>query len=107
MDEVAKGKVTGEEERYSHTDLVDFQGNLDGAKTAYAELRPIVAARKPELATTLDTRFADLQHLLSTHEQGSTFKSYTALKRDEVRALAARVDAVAEPLSGVTAIVLR
>ena len=47
MDEVAKGKVTGEEERYSHTDLVDFQGNLDGAKTAYAELRPIVAARKP------------------------------------------------------------
>ena len=107
MDEVAKGKVTGEEERYSHTDLVDFQGNLDGAKTAYAELRPIVAARKPALATTLDTRFADLQDLLSTHEQGSTFKPYTALKRDEVRALAARVDAVAEPLSGVTAVVLR
>ncbi len=58
MDEVAKGKVTGEEERYSHTDLVDFQGNLDGAKTAYAELRPILATRDPALAKTLDTRFA-------------------------------------------------
>ena len=45
----------------------DFQGNLDGAKTAYAELRPIVVARDPALATTLDERFATLQTLLSTH----------------------------------------
>jgi iron uptake system component EfeO len=32
LDEVATGKITGEEEAFSHTDLVDFQANLDGAK---------------------------------------------------------------------------
>ena len=107
MDEVAKGKVTGEEERYSHTDLFDFQGNLDGAKTAYAELRPIVVARDPELARPLDERFATLQALLSTHATKHGFKLYTELTRAEIRALAARVDAVAEPLSRVTAVVLK
>jgi iron uptake system component EfeO len=107
LDEVAKGKVTGEEERYSHTDLFDFQGNLDGAKTAYAELRPIVVARDPVFAKLLDDRFATLQTLLSTHATKDGFKLYTDLTRAEIRALAARVDAVAEPLSRVTAVVLK
>ena len=108
MDEVAKGKVTGEEERYSHTDLVDFQGNLDGAKTAYAELRPIVADARARRWRRPSTRASPtLQRLLSTHASGTAFKPYTALDRAEVRALAARVDAVAEPLSRVTAVVLR
>ena len=31
MEEVAATKVSGEEDRYSHTDLWDFQGNVDGA----------------------------------------------------------------------------
>ncbi len=43
LDEVATGKITGEEEAFSHTDLVDFQANLDGAKKAYDVLRPLVS----------------------------------------------------------------
>ena len=31
MNEVASSKITGEEDRYSHTDLWDFQANVDGA----------------------------------------------------------------------------
>jgi high-affinity iron transporter len=106
LDEVAKTKVTGEEERYSHIDLVDFRGNLDGAKYAYAELRPLVVARQPALARTLDTRFTALERQLTAHARGGTFVSYTSLSRSEVRGLSARVDAVAEPLSRVTAVVL-
>ena len=30
LDEVATGKITGEEERYCHTDLWDFEANLAG-----------------------------------------------------------------------------
>jgi high-affinity iron transporter len=107
LDEVSRTKVTGEEERYSHIDLVDFQGNLDGAKTAYAELRPVVLARRPALAQTLDTRFAALDRRLARHAHGSGFVSYTSLSRDDVRGLSTRVDAVAEPLSQVSAVVLR
>ena len=40
LDEVAHSKITGEEDRYSHTDLSDIQGNLDGARKAFELLRP-------------------------------------------------------------------
>ena len=39
MDEVATGKVTGEEEAWSHTDLWDFNANLQGSQTAVASVR--------------------------------------------------------------------
>ena len=58
LDEVATGKVTGEEEAWSHTDLWDFQANVDGAHEAFAALQPIVAVKDPELAATLTARFA-------------------------------------------------
>ena len=32
LNEIASSKITGEEERYSHTDLADFQANLDGGQ---------------------------------------------------------------------------
>ena len=38
LDEVATGKVTGEEEIWSHTDLWDFQANVDGARIAFEVL---------------------------------------------------------------------
>ena len=31
LEEVAATQISGEEDRYSHTDLYDFQGNIDGA----------------------------------------------------------------------------
>ena len=50
LDEVATGKVTGEEERYSHTDLVDFEANVEGAQKAYELLKPVAAENDPALA---------------------------------------------------------
>ena len=35
LEEVATGKVTGEEEIWSHTDLWDFQANVDGARVGF------------------------------------------------------------------------
>ena len=35
LDEVATGKVTGEEEYWSRTDLWDFQANVDGARVGF------------------------------------------------------------------------
>src|SRR6266508_6335418 len=40
LDEVATGKITGEEDTFSHTDLWDFAANVDGSKAAVAALRP-------------------------------------------------------------------
>src|SRR5262249_20812679 len=42
LDEVATGKITGEEDRYSHTDLWDFAANVEGSKAAISALRPVL-----------------------------------------------------------------
>jgi iron uptake system component EfeO len=99
LDEVANGKITGEEEIWSHTDLWDFQANLDGAKKGYDLLRDVAMDKDAELAATLDERFKAIQDLLDTHRQGEGFVLYTALSEDAVRALSDAVDALSEPLS--------
>ncbi|KRE37817.1 PbrT family lead (Pb2+) uptake porter [Janibacter sp. Soil728] len=107
LEEVATGKVTGEEEIWSHTDLWDFQANVDGAKVGYDGVRPILVAKgDKELATQLDTRFAALQKLLDQHKEGDGFVSYTDLTKDEVKALSDAVNALSEPLSKLTAAVV-
>ncbi len=106
LDEVATGKITGEEETWSHTDLWDFQANLEGAKVMYAGLRPVVQKREPELAATLDEQFDSVQKKLDKHREGDGFVYYTDLTPAQVKELAEAVDALAEPLSRLTTTVL-
>lgn len=106
LDEVATGKITGEEEIWSHTDLWDFQANLEGATVMYAGLRPVVERNDADLAATLDEEFAAVQALLERHRLGDGFVLYTDLAPEQVKELAAAVDALGEPLSRLTAAVL-
>jgi iron uptake system component EfeO len=111
LDEVAKFKVTGEEERYSRVDLVDVAGNVDGAKSVCSALRPALQHRNPRLVATLDKRFAALTTLLSSHQAktgergyipGSPYVSYDALTQDQIKALAVEVDSISEPLGQIS-----
>ncbi|WP_199286717.1 EfeM/EfeO family lipoprotein [Nocardioides houyundeii] len=106
LEEVATGKVTGEEEIWSHTDLWDFAANVDGARVAYEGVQPIVEAKDPELATTLTERFAALQELLEAQRTSDGFTFYDDLTKSEVRELSNAVNALSEPLSRLTAAVL-
>jgi len=106
LEEVATGKVTGEEEYWSRTDLWDFQANVDGARVGYEGVRPILEQKDPDLAKTLDSRFDELQTLLDAQRVGDGFTLYDELTTDEVKALADAVNALSEPLSRLTAAVL-
>jgi iron uptake system component EfeO len=106
LDEVATGKVTGEEEIWSHTDLYDFQANVDGAEVAFEGLQPVLAQKDHELEEELEHRFAALQALLARHRVGkSGFVGYDTLSDAEVRRLSDAVNALSEPLSRLTAAV--
>jgi iron uptake system component EfeO len=105
LDEVATGKVTGEEEIWSHTDLWDFQANIDGARTAFESLRPALERKDPALAVDLDERFTALQSELSKHVRGDGFVYYDELTDEQIQQLASQVDALGEPLSRLTAAV--
>ncbi|GAA5227921.1 iron uptake system protein EfeO [Paeniglutamicibacter antarcticus] len=107
LDEVATGKVTGEEEIWSHTDLWDFQANVDGARIAYEDLKPLLADSDQELDATLQKNFDSLQKLLDQHKKGDGFVFYDELDEAQVQELSTAVDALAEPLSKLTAAVVK
>ncbi len=79
LDEVATGKVTGEEEIWSHTDLWDFQANVDGARIAFESLKPVLQRKDPALAEALEAKFAALQAGLKQHTTGEGFAYYNEL----------------------------
>ena len=106
LDEVATGKVTGEEEARSHTDLWDFQANVDGARLAYQALRPIVLVKDKELADTLDGEFAAIQAELDAYKSADGFQYYDQLTPEQVKQLADAVNALSEPLSKLTSVVV-
>jgi iron uptake system component EfeO len=106
LEEVALGKVTGEEEYWSHTDLWDFQANVDGARVGYEGVKPILEVKDPELATELDARFEALQALLDAQRADDGFTTYDQLTPDQVKQLSDAVNALSEPLSKLTAAVL-
>jgi iron uptake system component EfeO len=99
LDEVATGKVTGEEEAFSHTDLVDFKGNVDGAQKVFELLKPVVQEKDADLSKTLDEEFAKIEVLLKKYEKGDGYVSYTSLGKTQVKELGDGVNALGEPLS--------
>ncbi|MFI6347109.1 iron uptake system protein EfeO [Streptomyces sp. NPDC050560] len=111
LDEVATGKVTGEEDRYSHTDLVDFKANVEGAQKAYELLRPVASGHDAALTKELDGRFATLNKLLDGYRTGGGADSYEFTRYDKVskadrKDLSDAVNALAEPLSKLAAAVV-
>ncbi|MDX2524136.1 iron uptake system protein EfeO [Streptomyces europaeiscabiei] len=110
LDEVATGKVTGEEERYSHTDLVDFKANVEGAEESYELLKSVAAENDPELTKELDQQFAALNTLLDKYRKDRTgydFVSYDKVGKAEQKELSDAVNALAEPLSQLAAAVVK
>ncbi len=101
LNEVSSSKVTGEEERYSHTDLYDFVANVEGAQKIYELLKPELAKKDADLEKTIGERFAALQAELAPFKSGDGYVSYEELKEDEVRKLSQNLDALAEPLSNM------
>jgi len=105
LDEVASGKITGEEDRYSHTDLWDFAANVEGSQAAVAALRPVLDERAPDLAKKLDSRFANVKAALEKHRKGDGWQLHNELSQADLKALTDAINALAEPISQVGAVV--
>ncbi|WP_328325919.1 MULTISPECIES: iron uptake system protein EfeO [unclassified Streptomyces] len=109
LDEVATGKITGEEDRFSHTDLVDFKANVEGAQQAYELLKPVAAKNQPALTQDLDQQFTALNSLLDHYRNDKTsydFTSYDKVSETDRKKLSDAVNALAEPLSKLAAAVV-
>jgi iron uptake system component EfeO len=99
IEEVAATKISGEEERYSGTDLSDFQANVDGAQKIFTLLRPLVARAASALASRVEANFAKVDTLLSKYRTTDGFKPYSQLVEPDRNALKGPITALAEDLS--------
>ena len=66
IEEVSGGKITGEEDRYSHTDLWDFAANVEGSlsRPSSCSSRPS-RPRTPTSPATIDDGFAEIERQLA------------------------------------------
>jgi iron uptake system component EfeO len=104
LNEVATSKVTGEEDRYSHTDLSDFEANVVGARKAFDLLKPALAQLDAGLVGTIDPRFDDVLAALKPYQLGDgMYVDYSTVDDDKRKVLIQKVNALAEPLSQVAA----
>ncbi|WP_028244749.1 iron uptake system protein EfeO [Pseudoclavibacter soli] len=112
LDEVAApdGKLPGEEDEFSHTDLYDFYANVEGAEQAYKSVRSLAEAKGDEgkqLVKTLDDQFASMKAALEKYGNFTDgFVDYSTVTQEERNTLGAELNALSEPLSTLTHTVL-
>ena len=111
LDEVATGKISGEEDWWSGTDLSDFAANVEGSKMAFSLVQDFAAAAGSDgkkLSTEIARRYDDLDAALAAHgslDEG--FVAYKTLTEDDKREFTDLINALAEPLSRLTSTVLQ
>ena len=107
LDEVASGKITGEEDRYSHTDLWDFAANVDGSQAAVAALRPALEQRDPALVKQIDDGFTTVEAELGKYRAGDGWKLHNQLTEAELKGLSDAINALAEPISKIAGVIAK
>ncbi len=99
IEEVAASKISGEEDRYSHTDLWDFQANIDGAQKIVNLLRPQLQKENAPLLAKVDANFKKVDAILAKYRTKDGFETYDKLTDADRNALKGPITSLAEDLS--------
>lgn len=104
LNEAAANKISGEEERYSNTDLPVFKANVDGAMEVVSLFAPYLRQKDPSLLTAINQRDAAVTKVLGTLKaspgyDGTGYVEYSTVLDDQRKQLSATVNALSEELS--------
>lgn len=99
IEEVAGSKISGEEDRYSHTDLSDFQANMDGTQKIVDLFRPQIAEKNQALLDKVDANLKQVNEVLAKYRDGKGFQTYDKLSDTDRKALQAPINTLAENLA--------
>ena len=100
IEEVSTGKITGEEDRYSGTDLWDFAANVEGSEQAFQLLVPALAEEDPDLVSDIEAEFAELEAQLAVYADGAGgYQPYSALTDADKTAMQTTLASLSEDLS--------
>jgi len=102
IEEVSEGKITGEEDRYSHTDLSDFDANVDGSRKLFQLLTPALQAKDAALVSGITAGFAAVDKSLAPYANADgTFDPYTALAAADKTRMQAELADLSEKLARI------
>jgi iron uptake system component EfeO len=102
IEEVSEGKITGEEDRYSHTDLSDFAANIEGSKQLIAFLTPAIEEKDKALLGQINAGFTEVEGELAAYEDGNGgYVSYTQLTEADKDKMKASLAQLSENVSQV------
>lgn len=99
MEEVAATKISGEEDRYSHTDLWDFKGNFDGSRKIFDLVRPLIEPQDGEFVNKVAANFDSVDTTLAKYKTSDGYENYEKLTDDDRKVLSVAVNTLAEDLS--------
>ncbi|ASK27897.1 iron uptake system protein EfeO [Neisseria chenwenguii] len=99
IEEVAATKISGEEDRYSHTDLSDFQANIDGADKIVNLFRPLLEEKNKALVEKVDANIKQVNGILAKYKTADGFQSYDKLSEADRKTLQTPINALAEDLA--------
>jgi iron uptake system component EfeO len=107
VNEAATSKISGEEERYSNTDLPVFKANVDGAMEVVNLLTPYLQKKDPSLLAQIKQRNAAVLTALSKYQASpgyddTGYVEYSTVLDAQRRTLSSSVNALAETLSKVS-----
>jgi iron uptake system component EfeO len=104
LNEAAANKISGEEERYSNTDLPVFKANVDGAMEVVSLFTPYLQQKDPGLLTAISARDAAVTKVLATLKASPGYDStgyveYSTVLDDQRKQLSTTVNALSEQIS--------
>lgn len=105
LEEVQSNKIKGEEENYSHLDLLDFNANLEGARQAFAYLKPGLSIIDPVLTKQITAEFTKVSTALNTLRSSTSLGGFVpwtpAQRAKSAPALSQSVQGLQDPLSRI------
>ncbi len=93
--------ASGEEERYSHTDLNGFAANLDAARKVVDLMRPLLTKSAAQLLPGIDSAINALDAELNGLKVDGRYASYDSVTADQRKQIADKAKALAVALDGI------
>ena len=93
--------ASGEEERYSHSDLNGFAANLQTAHKVVDLLRPMLSKSAADLLPKIDQTLADFDNELNSYKVKDGYASYDAISGAQRKQIADKAQALADALDGI------
>jgi len=102
IEEAANTKITGEEERYSKTDLATFAANVEGSRKVFDLVEVLLNGVNKKLGDSITKDFKTVDDLLAKYKDDAGYASYDKVTSGDRDKFKSSMASLSEDLAQVT-----